>query len=275
MIIADDYKVYSTYAVRVNEKELVLRLPDLLKVSLNSHLLVVFPTEEKEYVVQTFVQQVFAPMVVLAYADPRQGKRWRLNEGKEASLSVILEPISEQLITRNLHLVRLVDMIHPEKTVAETGNASDVDTVGVSISTDQRASLIMRDFICSSVDVVPEAEEGDSETVLDYQDDERINHEIAREKITGQIRDISPCGVAIIAQKGKRAITSNTLVSIDFSSFQISDKAYDFNEYKLTLYGIVRHVRALNTEDLQFFGIKFIKPNDDPRFLSLLAKIAS
>lgn len=273
MIIADDYKVYSTFAVRASEKELVLRLPDLLKVGLNTHLLVVFPTDEKEYVVQTFVQQVFAPMVVLAYADPRQSKRWRLNGGKEASLSVVSEPISEQLITRNLHLIRLVVMVHPEKPATE--NERDMSTVLSTVNTGQRVSLMVKEFICSEVHVAPEAVEGDDEIVLDYQEDERINTEIAREKIKGQIRDISPAGFAMIAEKGTRVIMLNTLVSIDFPPFQISDKSYEFDEFKLSVYGIVRHVRVLNKDGLQFLGIKFIKPNDDPRFLNLLAKIAS
>ncbi len=275
MIIADDYTVYSTYAVKVSEKELVLRLPDLLKLSLNTHLLVVFPTDEKEYVVQTFVQQVFAPMVVLSYADPRQGKRWRLNEGKEAAISVISETISERLISRHLHLVRLVDRIHPEKSAFEIENGNDEVSIGVPISVDQHTSLIMKDFICSSVEVLPGTEAGDDEIVVDYQEDERIKNEIAGEQMNGQIRDISPSGFAVIARKGAREITLNTLVSIDFPPFQLSDQAYEFNEFKLSLYGIVRHIRDLNKKDLQFLGIKFIKANGDPRFLNLLEKIAS
>ncbi len=295
IIIGDGNEIYSTYIIRFNGKELVLRLPDLFNLGVGTHLLVVFPTKEKDYVVQAFVQRIFSPMVILSYARPRAEKRWRLHQTKEATLSPVRESISEMLITGTLQLVRLVEVIHPENTV--TRNAGlECDTAGAASqnrrepfgcaeasplpaksqrSQNQRASCVMKDILCSSIETMPRREKNSDVIVLNYLEDRDKMDEISQEKLTGQIRDISPSGIGFITLPGAQGVKLYQLVYIDVPAFQTKDKKDAFQEFKIGFFGIVRHLILLKKEDRQFVGIRFAHKMDDPRFLALLNQIAS
>lgn len=88
-IITADRKVHMTDLVRVDDNELVVRLPEYLKIEYDDHVLVIFETEGNDYVIQGFVKKILHPIVSLAYYDPRFGTRWQVDLAKPASISLV------------------------------------------------------------------------------------------------------------------------------------------------------------------------------------------
>lgn len=265
-IITDDGMSYMTHLISVDSRELVIRLLDNLKIRFKSHLLLVFPSEGKDYVVQGFVKKVFLPIVVLSYVDPRYGKRWTLNTETQVHLSPVSDPVLTLFMNEDLRLIRRSDVIRPASLSGRDGEAEEKEKVDVA--------LAIEDVLCTDV-VFDEAPE-DAQNVVVYEYEEAdCSYSILSQSVTlGRIHDISPSGLAMIAKKGDTLGQVGGLVSLEFHDLLSKDQKSGVDVFKLRLFGIVRYQRPFDEEDEQIFGIKFVKTINDTRFLNFLEETA-
>jgi len=264
-IITEDGRSYMTHIISVNNFELVLRLPDALNIRFSNHVLLVFPSEGKDYVVQGFVKKIFLPIVVLSYADPRFGKRWKL----EANLPLKMFPVADEMLDRfmkqTLKLIRRSDVIRP-------GASSDPPAQKTNEAPPPLATLAIEDVICSEVDVDPEPDDEKNVMVFDYEEVPDSDATMFQNDISGYLHDISPSGIAMLAKKGTNPGQAGGLVYLEFQDLLSRDRKAELQVFKLRLFGIVRYQRAFNAEGEQIFGIKFVKTIDDARFINFLEK---
>ncbi len=266
-IITDDGMSYMTHLISVDSRELVIRLLDNLKIRFKSHLLLVFPSERKDYVVQGFVKKIFLPIVVLSYVDPRYGKRWTLNTETQVHLSPVPEQILTLFMNEDLRLIRRSDVTRP--AASSGGNA-------VSEEKEERTvALAIEDVLCTGVVLDDTPEDAQNVVVYDYEEAEHFYSILAQSVISGRIHDISPSGLAMIAKKGNGLGQVGALVSLEFHDLLFKDEKSEIDVFKLRLFGIVRYQRPFNEEDEQIFGIKFVKTIYDTRFLNFLEKTAN
>lgn len=252
-IITDDGISCMTYLIRVNSRELSIQLSDEMKIRINSHLLIVFPCEGKDYVLQCIVSKVFLQTVVLSYADPRYTKRWTLHVETQVSLSPVPEDMLGLFLKEDLRLIR---------RMAASSEGKDG---GV---------LAIEDVLC--IDVVLDNASADTQGVMvcDYKETDRFDDILAESVISGRIHDISPSGLGMLVKEGNKLAQVGGLVFLKFHDLLSEGRKLEIDTFKLCLFGIVRYQRIFGSKDEQIFGIKFVKTIQDARFLNFLEKTA-
>ena len=258
-IITDDGMSYMTHIISVDNRELVIRLPDALKIRFKSHLLLVFPSAGKDYVVQGFVTKVFLPIVVLSYVDPRYGKRWSLPVEARVHLSPVSDEILKLFMEEQLRLIRRSDVIRPS-AASKTANEEN------------NVTLAIEDVLCTDVVLDKDPEAGEEIMVYDYEEAESFYGILSQNATPGRIHDISPSGLAMLAEKGDALGQVGGLVSLEFHDLLSADPNAEIRIFKLRLFGIVRYQRPFESKAEQIFGIKFVKTIQDTRFLNFLEK---
>lgn len=292
-VITEDKKTYMTHIVGFNHTELILRLPDSLKIHLSKHLLLIFPVDDKEYVVQGFVKKCFLPMVVLSYADPRLGKRWKPRTEETAFFCPVSEQTIDTLIKEKLQLVRLIERIDPAVSRPELNPLIEEDSgeqpqtwdspplknkpvLFAKKEEEQGAFLTIEDRFCTDaiVDTVDPAAVNDADVlVFDYEEAEHVQTPLRQNKMAGRIYDLSPSGIAVVTEKDVKVNPVDGLVYLELPLFRVKDPSAPFLEFRVRIFGIVRYQRTFGKEDLQICGIKFVKSVNDVRFFDLLEKI--
>ncbi len=249
-LITAEGRVRQTRIISADETQVVIILPDSVKVGFNDRILLVLYRESRKYVIQGFVKKLMFPKVVLAFADPRIQKRWPMNLDDPILQTTLSDKVTQALGQFKLKMVRRVDQ---EK---------------------EPGLLNIQEFICSDVQVSPKSKDDSAAPVTHFNEEKDVMEGIIQKNIPGRLHDLSVSGAAIIPQKGENMAQPGKIICLQFPMLSTHRSQGSLQTIKMTLFGIIRYRRPFMSGHQDIFGVKFIQSIDSQDFLEIIEQIS-
>lgn len=229
-LITLDKRKWTTTIINFDNEFLHVRAPQGFKIYIGDMVIVGFPTDKDDYIMQTVLHKSVTPVLSLKFLDPRIDKRYPV----PANTTIYYRKIDHDVcwITDSKYFM-----------ARNTGYRNG-----------ESRSMVIKETIGMSCGL--NAKGGEEISYLDKEIEE-----LKGNMLKADIENISVGGCAIMAEDKDIKLGSLLFLSL---IIDIKDIKYKFNSLELLLFAVVRNVRPVEGGSCNY-GLKFVKRLDkDP-----------
>ena len=228
--------IWISAIVYYNSDYLYVRIPQGLEPNIGSPLMVQFPSEEGNYVIESLIHKITPPILCLKLQDPRRDIRYQpLSFTNLYYLEV--NPQAPWLLEKDIHIIRLAE--------EEERNGQKIfikDTIGI-----------------------PKDSGKDGELIFAFHQGDHDNLDGSYHK--AGLHDISIGGASVNLENGN--LKNHSLIHMHLT---LSSESQSVKEIEISLFGIINNIFPLNETDFRC-GISFINRIDVKPFHSFLQRL--